>query len=145
MLLQSKFEEGYGTVLDSGTTFTYLPSEAFKAFKDAVASFALSKGLKSTKGPDPKFYDICFGGAPHVEHADQLEHVFPHLELQFQEVRNWQLYFSPADRCQVNCSCAITNTKQDVYSSGYIEFEERGCRLEYGRIYCLAIGCGVCQ
>ena len=83
---QEKYEEGYGTVLDSGTTFTYLPSEAFKAFKDAVSTFALSKGLKSTKGPDPKFYDICFGGAPHVEHADQLEHVFPHLELQFQGV-----------------------------------------------------------
>lgn len=86
-LLQQRYEEGYGTVLDSGTTFTYLPTEAFQAFKLAVSSFALSKGLKATKGPDPKFNDICFGGAPHVEHADQLEHVFPHLELQLQGVR----------------------------------------------------------
>ena len=84
--VQETYEEGYGTVLDSGTTFTYLPTEAFKAFRDAVTSFAIGKGLKLTKGPDPKFYDICFGGAPHVEHADQLEHVFPHLDLQFKAV-----------------------------------------------------------
>ena len=80
------FEDGYGTVLDSGTTFTYLPTKAFRAFREAVQTFALSKGLQMTKGPDPKFYDICFGGAPHVEHADQLENVFPHLDLQFKGV-----------------------------------------------------------
>ena len=51
---QEKYEEGYGTVLDSGTTFTYLPSEAFSAFKEAVSSYALEHGLHSTKGPDPK-------------------------------------------------------------------------------------------
>ena len=51
---QEKYEEGYGTVLDSGTTFTYLPSEAFSEFKEAVSSFALEHGLHSTKGPDPK-------------------------------------------------------------------------------------------
>lgn len=61
---------------------------AFRAFKEAVTTFALAKGLQMTKGPDPKFYDICFGGAPHVEHADQLENVFPHLDLQFKGVSN---------------------------------------------------------
>ena len=103
---QEKYEEGYGTVLDSGTTFTYLPSEAFKAFKDAVSTFALSKGLKTTKGPDPKFYDICFGGAPHVEHADQLEHVFPHLELQFQGVS--------CHPCQLHSSHPQTQTSDSL-------------------------------
>ena len=90
---QETYEEGYGTVLDSGTTFTYLPTEAFRAFRDAVTAFATGKGLKMTKGPDPKFYDICFGGAPHVEHADQLEHVFPHLDLQFKGVRSFLVTF----------------------------------------------------
>ena len=90
---QETYEEGYGTVLDSGTTFTYLPTEAFRAFRDAVTAFATGKGLKMTKGPDPKFYDICFGGAPHVEHADQLEHVFPHLDLQFKGVRSFLISF----------------------------------------------------
>ena len=29
---QSLFDEGYGTVLDSGTTFTYVPTAVFQAF-----------------------------------------------------------------------------------------------------------------
>ena len=51
---QERYEEGYGTVLDSGTTFTYLPTDAFQSFKEAVTAFALEHGLKSVKGPDPK-------------------------------------------------------------------------------------------
>ena len=31
------FDGKYGTVLDSGTTYAYLPGEAFRAFKDAVS------------------------------------------------------------------------------------------------------------
>jgi hypothetical protein len=31
------FEGKYGTVLDSGTTYAYLPEPAFVAFKDAVS------------------------------------------------------------------------------------------------------------
>ena len=84
--MQGKYEEGYGTVLDSGTTFTYLPSEAFAAFRDKVSAFATAKGLHSVKGPDPKFHDICFGGAPHVDHPDHLSSVFPSLELKFSQV-----------------------------------------------------------
>jgi hypothetical protein len=30
------FDGQYGTVLDSGTTFAYLPEKAFNVFKDAV-------------------------------------------------------------------------------------------------------------
>ena len=30
--LQSLFDQGYGTVLDSGTTFTYMPTPVFQAF-----------------------------------------------------------------------------------------------------------------
>ena len=52
--MQERYEEGYGTVLDSGTTFTYLPSEAFQLFKEAVSAYALEHGLNSVKGPDPK-------------------------------------------------------------------------------------------
>ena len=51
---QEQYEEGYGTVLDSGTTFTYLPTDAFQSFKEAVTAFALEHGLRSVKGPDPK-------------------------------------------------------------------------------------------
>ena len=56
MPVQERYEEGYGAVLDSGTTFTYLPSEAFALFKEAVSAFALEHGLHSVKGPDPKVH-----------------------------------------------------------------------------------------
>ena len=52
--LQERYEDGYGTVLDSGTTFTYLPTDAFTKFQDAVTTFALEHGLHVVKGPDPK-------------------------------------------------------------------------------------------
>ena len=35
------FDQRHGTVLDSGTTYAYLPEEAFFAFKDAVSCHAL--------------------------------------------------------------------------------------------------------
>ena len=41
-------------MLDSGTTFTYLPSDAFQRFREAVTHYALAHGLHVTKGPDPK-------------------------------------------------------------------------------------------
>jgi len=33
------FDGKHGTVLDSGTTYAYLPEASFLAFKDAVSSF----------------------------------------------------------------------------------------------------------
>lgn len=37
LLLDSRiFNRKHGTVLDSGTTYAYLPEEAFVAFKEAV-------------------------------------------------------------------------------------------------------------
>ena len=45
-------------MLDSGTTFTYLPSDAFTRFREAVTRFALAHGLHVTKGPDPKVRDM---------------------------------------------------------------------------------------
>lgn len=32
------FDSRHGTVLDSGTTYAYLPEQAFVAFRDAVSS-----------------------------------------------------------------------------------------------------------
>lgn len=48
------FDRGYGTVLDSGTTFTYLPTDAFKAMAKAVGDYVEKKGLQSTPGADPQ-------------------------------------------------------------------------------------------
>lgn len=60
-LASGAFDQGYGVVLDSGTTFTYLPQPVFAQFKAAV--IAGVKGLRMVEGPDPQYSDICFGGA----------------------------------------------------------------------------------
>jgi hypothetical protein len=51
--LQEVFDVGYGTVVDSGTTFTYIPTRAYKAFYTAIAAAAASSGLQLVGGADP--------------------------------------------------------------------------------------------
>ena len=81
------YDIGYGTVLDSGTTFTYLPSAAFEQLQTQVRDFALAKGLHTIPGPDPSFSDVCFGDAPSFDHPDEMKAVFPSLELHFEVTR----------------------------------------------------------
>lgn len=88
----SVFGEGYGTVLDSGTTFTYMPSAVFKAFADAVADHAFANGLEKVPGPDPQYDDICFGNAPDHTDMDALSEVFPAMQLTFAGVRGLFYY-----------------------------------------------------
>ena len=52
--LQSTYAKGYGTVLDSGTTFLYLPSAAFSSFSSLVKAAAKAKGLSARDGPDKR-------------------------------------------------------------------------------------------
>ena len=84
LLLQGLYDIGYGTVLDSGTTFTYLPSQAYDQFHQHVSDFALSHGLETIPGPDPRYPDSCFGGAPDASHPDQLKEFFPTVDLYFE-------------------------------------------------------------
>ncbi|KAF0907115.1 hypothetical protein E2562_015655 [Oryza meyeriana var. granulata] len=73
------FDSKHGTVLDSGTTYAYLPEQAFVAFKDAVSSKINS--LKKIRGPDPNYKDICFAGAG--RNVSQLSEVFPDVDMVF--------------------------------------------------------------
>lgn len=82
--MQGLYNIGYGTVLDSGTTFSYLPSAAFNQLSQHVSDYALAHGLHSTPGSDPKFQDTCFGGAPDYDNLKALAEVFPTLELHFE-------------------------------------------------------------
>lgn len=45
---RAAFSQGYRTVLDSGTTFIYLVSEAYQAFVSAASAAAKKANLKST-------------------------------------------------------------------------------------------------
>ncbi|XP_015056416.1 aspartic proteinase-like protein 2 isoform X3 [Solanum pennellii] len=73
------FDGNHGTVLDSGTTYAYLPEAAFEAFKSAVMKAALS--LKLIEGPDPNYKDICFSGAG--SDISQLSKSFPPVDMVF--------------------------------------------------------------
>ncbi|KAK1555741.1 hypothetical protein Q3G72_030710 [Acer saccharum] len=73
------FDERHGTVLDSGTTYAYLPRQAFAAFKDAIIKAIPS--LKRIHGPDPKYEDICFSGAG--RDVIELSKKFPEVDMLF--------------------------------------------------------------
>ncbi|KAL1354630.1 hypothetical protein HN51_006690 [Arachis hypogaea] len=73
------FNGKHGTVLDSGTTYAYLPQFAFLAFKHAIMKEA--KSLKRIPGPDPNYNDICFSGAG-ID-VSQLSNKFPAVDMVF--------------------------------------------------------------
>lgn len=74
------FDRRHGTVLDSGTTYAYLPEQAFVAFRKALMNHV---HLKQIGGPDPNFKDICFLG----EGSDisNLSDTFPEVDMIFGE------------------------------------------------------------
>ncbi|WVZ24459.1 hypothetical protein V8G54_003003 [Vigna mungo] len=73
------FDGKHGTVLDSGTTYAYLPEAAFLAFKDAILKEL--QFLKQISGPDPNYNDICFSGAG-ID-ASELSKSFPVVDMVF--------------------------------------------------------------
>ncbi|XP_019444898.1 PREDICTED: aspartic proteinase nepenthesin-1-like [Lupinus angustifolius] len=73
------FNGRHGTVLDSGTTYAYLPESAFLAFKHAITKEL--KSLKQIHGPDPNYNDICFSGAG-ID-VSQLPKKFPVVDMVF--------------------------------------------------------------
>ncbi|XP_040992292.1 aspartic proteinase 36-like isoform X3 [Juglans microcarpa x Juglans regia] len=73
------FDGKHGTVLDSGTTYAYLPEEAFLAFKDAIMKELNS--LQKIRGPDPNYNDICFSGAG--SDVLELSKTFPAVDMVF--------------------------------------------------------------
>lgn len=56
MVNQGVFDIGYGVVLDSGTTYTHLPREAYLALVDALLVHTDTAGLARIDGPDP---EVC--------------------------------------------------------------------------------------
>jgi len=76
------FNVGYGTVMDSGTTFTYVPTKVFNAFAAALHTQVGAKLIK-IPGPDPGYPgDICYQGQG-VSRAT-LGHHFPNLGIFFE-------------------------------------------------------------
>ncbi|KAJ4910575.1 Eukaryotic aspartyl protease family protein [Raphanus sativus] len=82
------FDGEHGAVLDSGTTYAYLPDAAFAAFEEAVMREA--SPLKQIDGPDPNFKDTCFHVAPSND-ASGLSKIFPSVEMVFKSGQSWLL------------------------------------------------------
>ncbi|BBM98066.1 hypothetical protein MPTK1_1g10560 [Marchantia polymorpha subsp. ruderalis] len=78
---ESVFDARFGTVLDSGTTYAYLPETAFVEFKKAV--FQQLGKLQPVAGPDPMYEDFCFAGAG--SKPAELTKFFPTVDLVFGE------------------------------------------------------------
>lgn len=118
-LAPSMFNEGYGSVLDSGTTFTYLPGAAFQAVKNAVAKYVGDKGLQKVAGPDPKYDDVCFG--PATSDPSQLAEYFPPITIQFHPNVKYQL--SPENFLFRHTA------DENAYCLGVFENKDRGTLL----------------
>lgn len=81
------FDRKHGSVLDSGTTYAYLPEAAFLAFKDAIGKELQS--FKQISGPDPNYNDICFSGAGND--VSQLSKSFPAVDMVFGNGQKYSL------------------------------------------------------
>ncbi|PNY04746.1 aspartic proteinase-like protein 2-like [Trifolium pratense] len=86
-LKPSVFDGKHGTVLDSGTTYAYLPEEAFLAFKEAIVKELQS--FNQISGPDPNYNDLCFSGAG-ID-VSQLSKNFPVVDMVFGNGQKYSL------------------------------------------------------
>ncbi|KAJ8772563.1 hypothetical protein K2173_027740 [Erythroxylum novogranatense] len=80
---------GQGTVIDSGSTFTYIPERAFHALKDAIIKKTPS--VKQIPGPDPRYNDVCFIRAEREVSESELPKNFPSLDLVFGDSQKFTL------------------------------------------------------
>jgi len=145
------FSLGYSTVLDSGTTFTYIPTEAFKVFARSVSDHALEKGLSVVPGPDPQFEDVCFGGAPEHTDLQGLYKVFPNVSLQFDGEVTLQLIplnylFVHTFNSGKYCLGIFDNGKAGTLLGGItfrnilVNYDRRNRRIGFGQASCKELG-----
>ncbi|PKA59883.1 Aspartic proteinase-like protein 2 [Apostasia shenzhenica] len=92
------FDRKHGTILDSGTTYAYLPPEAFRELKDADDNLSSSfrnklmsklDSLEQVDGPDPNYKDVCFLGAG--RDSSQLSKSFPEIDMIFDKGQKLKL------------------------------------------------------
>ena len=145
------FQEGYAVVLDSGTTFTYVPSPVFRAFAEAVEKHALARGLFRVRGPDPQYDDICFGGGPEHTNEEALLSVFPSFALHF--ASDVTLMLGPLNYLFVHtfnsgkyCLGLFDNGKSGTLLGGItfrnilVQYDRKNRRIGFGSAQCKELG-----
>lgn len=145
------FATGYATVLDSGTTFSYLPTKAFRLFAETVSSHAIARGLFSVPGPDPEYDDICFGGATSHDDVDGLQRVFPVAKFIFQggvelELTPLQYLFIHTFNSGKYCLGVFDNGDSGTLLGGItfrnvlVQYDVERNRIGFGKASCKELG-----
>jgi hypothetical protein len=75
------FSHNLFTLLDSGTTFTTVPTKMYKAFVQHLDTITTAARLSRVDGPDPEYDDVCYRREGLT--VDGLEDVFPPLSMSF--------------------------------------------------------------
>ena len=70
------------TIIDSGTTFTYVPTAMHRAFADSLETAATRAGLEPVDGADPQYEDVCYGGGFTLT-EDTVGQFFPSLTIDY--------------------------------------------------------------
>ncbi|QDZ24592.1 aspartic peptidase [Chloropicon primus] len=82
------YDHGYGAVVDTGTTFLYLPDAAYKSFEQLLLA-SMDKHwdkIRRTRSPDSRYpNDLCYGPLHHKTSGegerDDLLDIFPDLTI----------------------------------------------------------------
>ena len=70
------------TIIDSGTTFTYVPTAMHRAFAASLKTAATRAGLEPVEGADPQYEDVCYGGGSTLT-EDTVGQFFPSLTIDY--------------------------------------------------------------
>ncbi|CAI5928182.1 unnamed protein product [Closterium sp. NIES-65] len=117
------FSSGYGVVVDSGTSFSYLPAPLFEAFKHSVMA-RVARGVKMLTDTEPQYQSMCFRSTSWTAlQASTLASFFPSVELVFGEGAIYRLdpenfLFQHRKRSGVFCIGVFPNPDQGTILGG---------------------------
>ncbi|CAI5985332.1 unnamed protein product [Closterium sp. NIES-64] len=117
------FSSGYGVVVDSGTSFSYLPAPLFEAFKHSVMA-RVARGVKMLTDTEPQYQSMCFRSTSWTSlQASTLASFFPSVELVFGEGAIYRLdpenfLFQHRKRSGVFCIGVFPNPDQGTILGG---------------------------
>ncbi|CAI5464916.1 unnamed protein product [Closterium sp. Yama58-4] len=117
------FSSGYGVVVDSGTSFSYLPAPLFEAFKHSVMA-RVARGVKMLTDTEPQYQSMCFRSTSWTAlQASTLGAFFPSVEVVFGEGAVYRLdpenfLFQHRKRSGVFCIGVFPNPDQGTILGG---------------------------
>ncbi|CAI5470248.1 unnamed protein product [Closterium sp. Yama58-4] len=117
------FSSGFGVVVDSGTSFSYLPAPLFEAFKHSIMA-RVARGVKMLTDTEPQYQSMCFRSTSWTAlQASTLGSFFPSVEVVFGEGAVYRLdpenfLFQHRKRSGVFCIGVFPNPDQGTILGG---------------------------